>query len=234
MNHNWSGAPCFHAAAVWRQSRVPCMRCAVQQTPPTHLPAGLGTSLPVGSIKRPEAGLPNNQTPNPIHMRTPRFVQHHCEQQVDHDSKVLSPGTTFSPSHSTRSGLTLLPEGPRGGSTKLDFGPKISGVREKSLPVSSVIYTFTIMDCAHRSSRGGWSASKRCFSLGFSQCREIVISCRPAPPLATMIPASSWNIISTTMPCYLNGQQIRLYWDATRRSANISAGPEAQFSDLMT
>lgn len=120
----------------------------------------------VGSIKRPETGLPNNQTPNPMHIRTPRFVQRHCEQQIDHDSKVLSPSTTSSASHSTRSGLTLLPEGPQGGSTKLDFGPKISGVREKSLPASSVICPFTIMDCSHRSRRGGGQLAKAASAWG--------------------------------------------------------------------
>lgn len=53
-----------------------------------------------------------------------------------------------SPRHPSKNGSDCYQEGPRrtpGGSTKLDLGPKHSGVHQKSLPVSSVIYAFSLM-----------------------------------------------------------------------------------------
>lgn len=151
MNHNSLGAPCLCSCSVETVSRTLHAMCGPAN--PANTPAGLGTSLPVGIIKHPKTGLSNNQTPSPMHIKAPSVVKRHCEQQINRDRKVLSPDTTFIPSHSTRSGLTAPKRATRRLHTKLDFGPKISGVREKSLPASSVICASTIIDCSHRFSR---------------------------------------------------------------------------------
>lgn len=74
------------------------------------------------------------------HIRTSKIVQRHNKQIIE--------GLYFYhlQPESLKKRFDCSQEDPQGCSTKLDLGPKISGVREKSLPASSVIYAPTTMD----------------------------------------------------------------------------------------
>lgn len=156
----------------------------------------------------------------------------------DKSKWMVSSGSTFSPSHSSRGAIDCSRETPKAAPQSLisaeDFwrpGEKFAGI---------VRYLrFHYYGFSHRPRHWRWSANKGASAhqlglLGFSQSLDTVISCRPAPPLATMTSALK-------LEQHLNHDAV-----SPHRHPNLTtgtpqkdrqsrpAGPEAQFSDLMT
>lgn len=120
MNHNSLVAPGPHAVAVWRRSRVPCMRCPAQQTPPTCLqdPEYLCQSETT-TWKYQTTALFYDLLPILMHIRTSNVVKLHYERTSQSGwCRPAAPSAQVTQAEA----LSTAPGRPQGGSTKLDLG----------------------------------------------------------------------------------------------------------------
>ncbi|KAI7784372.1 hypothetical protein LA080_010155 [Diaporthe eres] len=104
---------------------------------------------------------------------------------------MVSSGSTFSPSHPSRGAIDCSRENPKAAPQSLISAEDFWSPREKFAGIVRYL-RFHHYGFSHRSRHWRWSANKGASThqLGFSQYREVVvISCRPAPPLATMTSA---------------------------------------------